>query len=275
MDQGHFDQAVGEFEEAVQVDPNFGEAWANLSWARYKSGRLNEVNDAAAKALALASGEPKIMVTALYSVGRVAETAGDYDKAQQAYQRVLDLKADHGPARTALETLLIVRRPGPDLLAATGKVLQGEILEDEDVAKLTLGELRVLRNGPYARHGKNFRDPGLNAYYYGEGSSLPMRLAIDPDFALSSLTLEDKANVKLFKLKEAELASSATGNPVGSPPIQRNIAGRAENPPTERNPSGDSPRPNHGDDISAGAPPSPTPRNRAATGEGWTDPFAQ
>jgi hypothetical protein len=115
--------------------------------------------------------------------------------------------------------------PAPEtLLPALAKVLAGEPLTEADLA--AEGEPRFsplglwkLRNAAYARHGLVFKDPELNAFFYGPRPSglpehgpataeqrglLPLPAGQRPKVTLSAT---DGANVRLIKRQEERAAA--------------------------------------------------------------------
>jgi hypothetical protein len=77
--------------------------------------------------------------------------------------------------------------------ALIAKVLAGQLLEPEELKPLHQESLLKLRNAPYARHGRAFKNPALQAYFYGDG-----KRKVDPAFTEKSLDAADKANLSLI-----------------------------------------------------------------------------
>ena len=91
-----------------------------------------------------------------------------------------------------------------DFKAPMAAAMAGEPLKDAQLAGLTLGQLRVLRNASYARHGYVFRARDLQAHF----GKLPAYRA-DATFDPQDLTPTDAANVHLVKAREQGLLKGA------------------------------------------------------------------
>jgi serine/threonine-protein kinase len=87
--------------------------------------------------------------------------------------------------------------PGEAPQGAEQKILAGAPLSPEDLSGLSQAQLRILRNTIYARHGRSFETPVLQAYFltrpwYRERSDYNDRM----------LTTTDRANAELIKSHE-------------------------------------------------------------------------
>ena len=87
--------------------------------------------------------------------------------------------------------------PGGAFQRAEAKVLSAAALKSEDLAGLTPAELALLRNVVYARHGRPFTSPLVNAYLKGRPWYRPRA-----DYSDDMLTDKDAANVKLIRAAE-------------------------------------------------------------------------
>jgi len=90
-----------------------------------------------------------------------------------------------------------VALPGEEPQGAEQKVLAGTLLSPEDLDGLSPVQLRILRNTIFARHGRSFETPALQAYFltrpwYRERSDYNERM----------LTASDRANAELIKMYE-------------------------------------------------------------------------
>jgi hypothetical protein len=92
------------------------------------------------------------------------------------------------------------------------KVLAGERLVPEALAPLSALSLSRLKNAPYARHGRRFKTPDLEAFFYGpragESASKVLPLKADPAFRDSVLDASDRKNVETV---QAELRRRGGG----------------------------------------------------------------
>ena len=52
---------------------------------------------------------------------------------------------------------------------------------ESDLQNLSLAELRIARNEIYARHGRQFKDPRLNKWFYSKGWYLAINRKHSPD----------------------------------------------------------------------------------------------
>jgi uncharacterized protein YfaP (DUF2135 family) len=93
---GDLDQAINLFRQAIDLDPNYGQAYSNLGLAYQKAGRAAEAIWADRKAIALASGPTAATVRAssYYNIGRLYEAAGQFDDALSNYQSAKHEKAN-------------------------------------------------------------------------------------------------------------------------------------------------------------------------------------
>jgi hypothetical protein len=67
-------------------------------------------------------------------------------------------------------------------------------------------QLRLLRNGSYARHGYPFRSADLQTYFSTRPDYRP-----DPGYTDDRLTANDRANIGLAKQRERDLVAIAGG----------------------------------------------------------------
>jgi eukaryotic-like serine/threonine-protein kinase len=83
------------------------------------------------------------------------------------------------------------------LAVPEGKILSGVELTAADLAGLGPEELRVLRNAPFARHGRVFQDARLQGYFESRPWYTP-----DPDFDEGDLEPADRANAVFVRRYE-------------------------------------------------------------------------
>ena len=93
---GQLDNAITLYGQAIEQDPNYGQAYSNLGLAYQKAGRKAEAIWANRKAIALASGATAATVRASshYNIGRMYEDAGQMDDALRSYQAAKQEKAN-------------------------------------------------------------------------------------------------------------------------------------------------------------------------------------
>jgi hypothetical protein len=93
---GNLDQAITLFRQAIDLDPNYGQAYSNLGLAYQKAGKAAEAIWADRKAIALASGPTAATVRAssYYNIGRLYEDGGQFDDALNNYRAAKREKAN-------------------------------------------------------------------------------------------------------------------------------------------------------------------------------------
>jgi predicted nucleic acid-binding Zn finger protein len=93
---GNLDQATDLFRQAIDLDPNYGQAYSNLGLVYQKAGRAAEAIWADRKAIALASGAtaPTVRASSYYNIGRLYEDADQFDNALNNYRAAKNEKAN-------------------------------------------------------------------------------------------------------------------------------------------------------------------------------------
>lgn len=88
--------AISLYQQAIELDGNYGQAYSNLGLAFQKAGRTSEAIWANRKAIALASGPTAATVRAssYYNIGKIYEAAGQFDDALGQYQSAKREKAN-------------------------------------------------------------------------------------------------------------------------------------------------------------------------------------
>ncbi|MGO1071519.1 tetratricopeptide repeat protein [Lysobacter sp. CA199] len=79
--------AIAAYQQAIELDPNYAQAYANLGLAYVKRGRAAEAIWASRKAIALAKGANAATVRAgaHYNIGKLYEEDGQYERAMSSY----------------------------------------------------------------------------------------------------------------------------------------------------------------------------------------------
>lgn len=92
--QGELEQAMYAFQEAVNLYPDFGQAYSNLGLTFQKRQRIAEAIWANKKAIELASGRNKntIQASSYYNIARIYEASSFWQDALDHYQQALNLK---------------------------------------------------------------------------------------------------------------------------------------------------------------------------------------
>ncbi|HAI5335794.1 TPA: tetratricopeptide repeat protein [Escherichia coli] len=85
---GQLEQAIQLFQQATELDGNYGQAFSNLGLAYQKNGNIAEAIWANRKAISLASGANAATTRAnsYYNIAKIYETAGQNADALQYYQ---------------------------------------------------------------------------------------------------------------------------------------------------------------------------------------------
>lgn len=93
---GQLEDAIALYGQAIEQDPNYGQAYSNLGLAYQKAGRKAEAIWANRKAIALASGATAATVRAssYYNIGRMYEDAGQSASALENYRAAKREKAN-------------------------------------------------------------------------------------------------------------------------------------------------------------------------------------
>ncbi len=113
--------------------------------------------------------------------------------------------------------IILDYRPVLDLLL-TGKPLPKGYIGQDDAGLLGAVHLRKLRNAVYARHGRPFKDPDLQAFFYEAKPAIMKRhfkldleerrkyrrlpLKVNPNYDDSLLTRIDKQNIQRIRAQE-------------------------------------------------------------------------
>jgi tetratricopeptide (TPR) repeat protein len=93
---GALDRAIDLYREAIDLNPEYGQAYSNLGLAFQKAGRPAEAIWANRKAIALATGATaaRVRASSYYNIGRLYEDAGQYGDALSSYHAAKREKAD-------------------------------------------------------------------------------------------------------------------------------------------------------------------------------------
>lgn len=117
-------------------------------------------------------------------------------QAERAYQPVVDLNTEFGPAYATLDYI----NPYSSQRLLTSAELNG----------LSLAELRIARNEIFARHGRQFEDPLLNKWFYSKQwyLALPQKHSPDDfDAHHNNLSKTERDNVTAIVAAEERLRS--------------------------------------------------------------------
>lgn len=93
---GNFDEAISFYQQAIDSNPNYGQAYSNLGLVFQKAGRTSEAIWANRKAIALATGSSAntVRASSYYNIARIYESAAQYDDALEYYQKASQQKSN-------------------------------------------------------------------------------------------------------------------------------------------------------------------------------------
>ena len=102
---GKFDEAVAEYQKALEIKPDYADAHNNLAAALAARGQIKEAVGHYQTALKIDPG----YADAHNNLGNVLNSCGERDEAIAHYQRALEIKPDHAQAHNNLGAALAVR----------------------------------------------------------------------------------------------------------------------------------------------------------------------
>lgn len=143
--QGKTKEAVDHARKASEADPHSGEAFAVLGTALLAADK-NNWNDAIAQAQQGAFLNPRNPVVQI-AVGKIFESANNFDQASSAYRRALEADPGYVPARSALLKLQVMRGELDAALVEAEKLARDAPQNSE--AQLVRGRI-LLRKGDFA-----------------------------------------------------------------------------------------------------------------------------
>lgn len=93
---GNLDGAIEHYRNAIDLYPEYGQAYSNLGLAYQKAGRPAEAIWANRKAIALASGAtaPTVRASSYYNIGKLYEESSQFADALHYYQLAKEQKAN-------------------------------------------------------------------------------------------------------------------------------------------------------------------------------------
>jgi protein O-mannosyl-transferase len=105
---GRTDEAITQFQQALQINPDYGQAHDNLGNALRQAGRMDEAITQYQSALQINPGNAK----AHNNLGYVLLQKGRVDEAIAQFQQALQINPDDAKARVNLEQALLQRQAG-------------------------------------------------------------------------------------------------------------------------------------------------------------------
>ena len=90
-DQGHIEEAMGQYQKAIQCDPNNSEALNNLGFALASQGRYKEAIESFRMAIQLHPNDP----TVLNNLGISLTALGRFEEAIENFRQAIQLKPNY------------------------------------------------------------------------------------------------------------------------------------------------------------------------------------
>jgi predicted Zn-dependent protease len=135
-----YTKAIGHYEKAVQLDPDYFGAWLGGGVAQYRAGNKTKAEELLSKSAALLPTAP-----AAYFLGEIARGRGDTQQAVKYYQAAATSQSEIGQAAAGeLVRMDLPQNPG-NYVAATGQ-LDGSgrvVLIVQNRAPIGLEDIRV------------------------------------------------------------------------------------------------------------------------------------
>jgi tetratricopeptide (TPR) repeat protein len=103
VEQGRTDEAIGQFQQALQIRPGYAETYYNLGNALLQQGRVNEAIGQFQQALQIKPG----YADARFNLGVALVRKGNVDQAIAQFQQAVQIKPDDTQARLALGNALL------------------------------------------------------------------------------------------------------------------------------------------------------------------------
>ena len=116
-----------EFEKAIEIDPNFGEAYSNLGVLLWENGELETALEQMNRAAELAPESPDV----IYNIGMIYAQLGQGVQAAEVLKAYLSISPDDLHARTYLAVLLLENGAEEEGVSALEYVLERDPNHEE------------------------------------------------------------------------------------------------------------------------------------------------
>jgi tetratricopeptide (TPR) repeat protein len=113
------DEAIEDYNKALEAKPGFAEAWANLGTAVLQKGHLEEAITHYRKALELAPDLPE----ASGNLGNALLEQGDIDESIARYSKAIELKPDYADAHYGISMALLKKNRPQEAMTHVRKVI--------------------------------------------------------------------------------------------------------------------------------------------------------
>ena len=110
-DLGRFDEAIANFRKAIELKPDYADAYNNLSVPLERLGRFDEAIASLKKATELKPGH----ATSHYNLGLLQSKYQKLDEAEASFKKAIELRPDHAESHNCLGN---VQRDKGDLIAS-------------------------------------------------------------------------------------------------------------------------------------------------------------
>jgi protein O-mannosyl-transferase len=114
------DDAVAQYQKAVEINPDYPEAQSNLGLALVQKGQLDEAIARFQKAVEIRPDYPEIH----YNLGNALFQKGQWDDAVAQYQKALEIHPDYPEVHNNLGNALLQKRQWDDAIAHYQKALK-------------------------------------------------------------------------------------------------------------------------------------------------------
>jgi tetratricopeptide (TPR) repeat protein len=138
--EGSVDEAITQFQEALQIKPNYAEAHNNLGLALFQRGRVDEATTQFQKAVQINPA----LAAAHNNLGKVLLEKGRVDEAISQYQKALQIEPDYLDAHVNLGNALLQKGRDEEAITQFQEALQTN--SDYPDARVSLGNL-LLQKG--------------------------------------------------------------------------------------------------------------------------------
>jgi cytochrome c-type biogenesis protein CcmH/NrfG len=108
--EGRMDEAIPQYQKALEINPNYAEAHLNLGMALFQKGRTDEAITHLQRAAQLKPGNAIL----IYNLGVAFQQKGRVDEAIACYQKALATNPGYAPARNNLEKA-VLQKQRPDV----------------------------------------------------------------------------------------------------------------------------------------------------------------